>query len=103
VKNKNYELWRTLRVGDRVRLTEIPPEFLQEGYVIFPETMRVYKKLLARRRSLRVFEIDEYGAPWIKCRFRRKNGTWEWHWLAIDHDGIARVSKKHSARKRLHK
>jgi hypothetical protein len=88
------ELWRRLRVGERIRLTEIPPEFLQEGYTIHQETMRVYKKLLARKRPLRIWMIDEYGHPWIQCRFRRKNGTWEWHTLAFNHDGYVRVQPR---------
>jgi hypothetical protein len=88
------ELWRTLRVGDRVRLAEYPPEFLQKGYHILPETVRVYKKLLARGRPLRVFRIDEYGHPWVQCRFRRRDGRWEHHWLAFNHDGLVRVKKR---------
>ena len=88
------ELWKELRVGDRVRLTEMPPEFLQEGYYIQRHTMRVYKKLVARRRPLRVYKIDEYGYPWVECRFRRKNGKYEMHWLAFNHDGFVRVQSR---------
>jgi hypothetical protein len=88
------ELWKQLRVGDRVRLTEVPPEFLQEGYHIHKDTMRVYKRLVARRRPLRVYEIDEYGHPWVECRFRRKNGKYEIHWLAFNHDGIVKVKRR---------
>jgi hypothetical protein len=91
---KGKELWRTLKVGDRIRLVEMPPEFLQEGYIILPETVRVYRKLLARGRHLRIREIDEYGHPWIWCRFRRKNGGWECHALAVNHDGLARVTRR---------
>jgi hypothetical protein len=91
---KRKELWRTLKVGDRVRLVEMPPEFLQPGYRIFPETLRVYKKLVARGRPLRIWQIDEWGHPWIWCRFRRKNRRWEWHTLAVNHDGIAKVKAR---------
>ncbi len=45
-------LWKSLRVGDRVRLLEFPPEFLTPGFVLFPETKRVYQKLLRRNRPL---------------------------------------------------
>ena len=87
-------MWRELQVGDRIRLTEIPPEFLQEGYYIHRDTMRVYKRLLARKRPLRIREIDEYGHPWIYCRFRRKDGRWEWHSLAVNHGGFIRVTPR---------
>jgi hypothetical protein len=85
------ELWRTLKVGDKVRLSEYPPEFLRPGYQIHRDTKRVYKRLVARGRPLRVFQIDEYGAPWIHCRIRGKSGRLEDHWLAINHDGLVRV------------
>jgi len=88
------ELWRELKVGDRVRLTEFPPEYLREGCYIHPDMIRLYKKLLSRRRSLRVARIDEYGEPWIDCKFRRRNGDWEWHTLAISHTGIVRVKQR---------
>jgi hypothetical protein len=94
------DLWRQLRVGDRVRLTSIPAEFLREGYYIHRDTIRVYKKLLARRRPLRVSVVDEYGSPWIECRFRRKNGRWEYHSLSINHDGLARVMPRQIKGKR---
>jgi hypothetical protein len=94
MSDKKKELWRGLKVGDRIRLTEIPSEFLQEGYFIHRDTMRVYKKLLARRRPLRIYEIDEYGYPWIMCRFPRKDDQWEWHTLAFNHDGFVRVKTR---------
>ena len=56
-----------------------------------PETRRLYRKLIARNRPARVFQIDEYGLPWICCRFRRTNGTWETHWLAINDDSWVQV------------
>lgn len=88
------ELWRSLRVGDRVRLIEYPTEFLQPGYYIHPDTVRVYKGLLRRKTPLRVYEIDEYDSPWIACRFRRRNGGYEWHTLRVDHDGLAKVKSR---------
>jgi hypothetical protein len=32
--------------------------------------------------------------PWIQCRFRRKNGGWEYHWLAINDDSWVRVKTR---------
>jgi hypothetical protein len=61
------------------------------GYYFAPETRQLYRKLIARNRPARVFQIDEYGVPWVYCRFRRKNGTWEIYWLAINDDSWVRV------------
>lgn len=91
------EVWRSLRVGDRVRLVEYPPEFLEAGFTIHRETVRVYKRILKRRRSLRVFQIDEFGHPWVECRFRRADGTIEYHKLAFNHGGIVRVATRSGA------
>src|SRR5436853_7196518 len=96
MKDKPSELWRKLRVGDRIRLVEVPLEFFQEGYYIHRDTSRVYRKLVARRRSLRVYAIDEYGLPWVQCRFRRRDGRWEWHALAVNHGGLVRVQVRYA-------
>lgn len=88
------ETWRDLRVGDRVRIVRMPYDSYAPGYTFFPETRRLYKKLIARQRALRVYEIDEWDSPWIRCRFRRKNGTWEHHFLAIRDDSWVKVKSR---------
>jgi hypothetical protein len=85
------EPWRDLRVGDRIRIVRMPYDAVTPGYTMMPETSRLFKKLIARRRPVRVFQIDEYGHPWIQCRFRRRDGTWESHWLAVNDDSWVRV------------
>jgi len=69
---------KDLTVGDRIRIIGIP-----ETDYLHQDTMRVFKKLIARKRSVRIDRIDEYGSPWYTCRFRKKSGQWEWHTLAI--------------------
>src|SRR5262245_6701210 len=91
---KCKELWRTLRIGDRIRLVEMPPEFFRPGYFVHRDTVRVYRRLLSRGRPLRIHRIDEWGLPWVACRFRRKTGSWEYHWLAVNHNGLARVQSR---------
>jgi hypothetical protein len=89
------EPWRDLCVGDRIRLVAMPSDFAQPGYYLHPSTRRVYARLIARRRSVRVFRIDEWGLPWIRCNFRRKDGRWEYHTLAFNHDGWVWVRHRH--------
>jgi hypothetical protein len=71
-----------LKVGDRIRIIGVPGEG-DPSYKLLTETKRVFKKLVARARSVRIFQIDEYGSPWYACRFKMKNGQWEHHWLAV--------------------
>ncbi len=88
------EPWRSLRVGDMVRIVRMPSGVDAPGYTFHRDTRRLYKRLIERRRSLRVFRITEDGLPWIHCRFRMKNGRWEYHWLAINDDSWLRVKHR---------
>jgi hypothetical protein len=81
------QAWQELRVGDRIRLVAEPPEWQRHGYQLPPCTRRLWLLLMARRRSLRVDEVDEWGAPWVRCRVRKAGGGWEHHHLAIVEGG----------------
>jgi hypothetical protein len=83
--------WRDLRIGDRIRIVRLPTEWGQRGYHVPKSTCTLYRRLIQRGRAVRVFKIDEFGIPWIACRFRRKDGSWEYHYLAVNDDSWARV------------
>jgi hypothetical protein len=88
------EAWRGLQVGDRIRIVRMPWDADAPGCTFLPETRRLYKKLIARGRPLRVYQVDEYGLPWVACRFCRKDGRWEYHWLAVNDDSWVRVRSR---------
>jgi len=88
---RKLQAWKHLRIGDRVRFVRVPTFQGVVGGGLIPETLRLYKRLIRRGRASRVFQIDEYGLPWIRCRFPRKTGGWEYHWLAINDDSWVRV------------
>lgn len=77
---------KSLKIGDRVLITQVPVGVGKPNYHIDPDTLRVFKKLVKRKRSVIIREIDEYGQPWYKCRFKKLNGKFEWHSLAIAAD-----------------
>src|SRR5437660_427372 len=85
--------WRTLRVGDRIRMVRFPTEWEQPGYHVPLCTRRLYRALIDRRRSVRVYEI-KWGMPWIRCRLPRRGGGWEHHFLAIIDDSWVRVRSR---------
>jgi hypothetical protein len=89
--NTDANLWKRLQVGDNVRLDHMPTEFSRPGYFVHQSTLRAYRRVIARGRPQRVFQIDAWGIPWIKFRFKMKNGKWEVHWLAVNHDGLVLV------------
>ena len=88
---------KELKIGDRIRILSVPHGTDAEYYWISKDTVRVFKKIIARKRSVRISEIDEDGTPWYTCKFKRKNGTWEWHYMAVlegDGDNWVKVKKK---------
>src|SRR5262245_57361756 len=91
--------WRTLRVGDRIRIVRQPTCFgsLAPDTVLRPATRGLYKRLIALRRQFPVSEIDKDGRPWIQVCLR-ENGRLERHWLAVDDDSWARVKPRRAAR-----
>ena len=86
--------WRSLRVGDLVRFVRMPSGVNAPGYTFHASTRRLYKRLIARRRRARVFRVDAWGLPWIRARFKRKDGRWEHHSLAINDDSWVRVRRR---------
>lgn len=86
--------WRHLLVGDRIRITRLPTEWSQSRLHVPLCTRRLYRRLIERGRPLRIHRIDEMGLPWIACRFRRKDGSWEHHFLAVNDDSWVKVRRR---------
>jgi hypothetical protein len=86
--------WQELRVGDRIRFVGMPPEWDAPGFYVPECTRRLVRRLIARRRPLRVYEVGEWGSPWVRCQFRLRSGRWEYHWLAIREGGWVRVKRR---------
>ena len=70
-----------LKVGDKIKILSVPGEGIP-NYYIDKDTVRVYKKIIARKRPVRIYEIQD-GQPWYAVKFRRKNGKWEYHFLSV--------------------
>jgi hypothetical protein len=87
-----------LKVGDRIRIIGIPGEG-RPNYYLHPDTKRVFKKLIARAKSVRIDRIDAQG-PWYTCRFRMKNGHSETHFVAValDDTNWVKVKRRHKGR-----
>lgn len=90
------DLWKALKVGDRARMVEIPTPSgsFRDWPALHADTRRVYRYLLRRRSPLVVWEIDEYGYPWVQFRFRGKNGKMEHHSMSLNHGGLAIVKSR---------
>lgn len=88
------EPWRDLRVGDRIRIVRMPSGVDDPGYTFPKETRLLYNRLIARGRSSRIYKIDDWGLPWINCRFKRKDGRLTHHSLAVNDDSWVRVKRR---------
>ncbi len=84
-----------LKVGDRIRIIGVPTP-KGEHYYLHKDTVAVWRQLAKRGRSVRIHKIDEYGSPWYECRFRRKNGRFDYHQLSVheDEDNWVKVKKR---------
>jgi len=89
-----HEPWRELRVGDRIRIVKLPSYPPASWFKKFPETRRLDRKLIARNRAVKVYQIDKFGVPWICCVFRDKRTGWECHFLAVDDDSWVKVKRR---------
>jgi hypothetical protein len=80
-----------LKLGDRIHIVRLPPEWKAPGYHVPRSTRDLYRRLMARKRPLVINEIDELGLPWIQCRFRDRGGRMVYHFLVIDDGCWVRV------------
>ena len=88
------EPWRKLTVGDRIRIVRMPSGVDAPGYTFHRDTRNLYKRLIARGYAQRISEIDEWGLPWIECRFLLPDGRWEYHFLAVNDDSWVLVNTR---------
>jgi hypothetical protein len=73
---------KRLKVGDRVRFVSLPDEWQDPKYFVHKESVDFMNVMISRSWPSRVYEIDEYGTPWIEARIRRK-GRVEYHTWGI--------------------
>jgi hypothetical protein len=62
------ERFRTLRVGDRIRILAVPGQGLP-GFYLHEDTRKLFERLVGEQTILQVYRIDEWGLPWVKCCF----------------------------------
>lgn len=70
---------RTVEVGTRVRLLEVP-SFLKRD--LPPEEWRELETMVGK--VFEVYEIDEHGAAWIEKKWQDSDGESHSHSLALD-------------------
>lgn len=74
--------WQNLRLGDRVVISEWPPELHKEK--LHAETIELYEWLIASKRPLTVVKVDMFGIPY--GRVEREVNIVEY--LGLNHGGL---------------
>ena len=78
-----------LQVGDRVRFVDLPEEWQDPQYTVLPESVEFMEAMIARSWPSRVYEVDEFGTPWVAVRLR-KDGEIEHHtWGILERHRLA--------------
>lgn len=82
------EKWKTLRVGDKIRIVRIPSLFSAPRYHDgdWDETFAFYEHLITGEHTLTIAHIDEDERPWIEFETTDSDGAIESHSLAVDDD-----------------
>jgi hypothetical protein len=85
--------WRTLKIGDRIRLLGVPAADLRQrdeeiaiGSKDAGYTADIIARIVAQTPIVTITQIDEFGQPWYDADVRLDDGTLEDHSLAVCHD-----------------
>lgn len=84
------ELWRNLRIGDRVRVVSWPLGLDQN--LMSEELRDLYMWLIATQQTLTITKIDHIGLPWGEIIIVL-DGEEHVHQFALDHGGLEVVSR----------
>jgi hypothetical protein len=79
------ELWRELKIGDKVRIVEWPKELHEDR--LHADTLDLYKWLIDSGGVLTIVKIHDDGLPEGEIQ-RVINGVKHWDCLLLNHSGL---------------
>lgn len=88
------ELWRTLKVGDKVRMVCWPPELSVDTTPRY--THQVCQWLIDTKHVMTITKIDELEMPWGSFKRREAHGMVH-HSLLLNHGGLEVVRRSKRA------
>ena len=78
---------KNLRVGDRIKYVCRPREWSNINFRVCEDDKIFLDELIKRGYWQRVYEIDEYGYPWIYIRLSIKNKVEIHTWAIFEESG----------------
>jgi hypothetical protein len=85
---------KTLKVGDLVRFVAIPAEWSRPGYTVQACDRSFMKRMIQRTWPSRVYQIDEFGQPWVSARIRERGKLCHHFWAILESTGWRRVNPR---------
>lgn len=86
------EIWRTVSIGDRVRVVGWPPELSED--TLHEDTIVFYRWLIATGSILEIVDIDEWGLPFGEI-YSIVDGLEQYDTVALNHGCLELVAKNH--------
>lgn len=87
--------WNALRIGDKIRIVQIPSLFSDPHYENgdWDDTFALYRRLISSNEVLTISGIDELGRPWVEYETQDADGGTTSNSLAVDDDSWVRAEK----------
>jgi hypothetical protein len=85
---------QSLKVGDLIRFISIPEEWSRPDYGVPASSRAFMKAMIKRGRPSRVYEIDEYGQPWIRATLRQRGKLHYHSWSVFESTGWRLVNRR---------
>lgn len=67
-----------LKIGDKIKINRVA-----QLPFIDNDTIKIFEKLAARKRPVRISKIDKDGIPYYRCQFKKENGKFERCFMAV--------------------
>jgi hypothetical protein len=81
-----------LKVGDLVKFMELPDEWTGSDKI--PSESREFMGIMFKHKSpSRVYEIDEYGHPWIQANLKKNRKRVMHTWAIFESTGWRKVKR----------
>ena len=84
-RNKKMPDPKLLKVGDRIKYVTRPLEWIDPKFKVCEDDKKFLDAIIKRGYWQRIYEIDEYGNPWIEIRLK-VDGKVQLHTWAIFED-----------------
>ncbi len=85
---------KTLKVGDKIRFVSIPDEWSDPNVFVHKDDVKFMKAIISRGLPSRIYDVDEYGTPWVEMRLQGPDGLEQHTWSIMEKTGWKKVVRR---------